>query len=263
MEQTQPPVPKIYQAIADASAEIEAISKSSNNTQQGFAYRGIDAFYNTIHPILARFKVFSTPTILEEHRSIRKSNANKDLHHVSLKIQYRFFTVDGSFVDVIVIGEGLDSGDKASNKAMAIAHKYALMQLFTVPTKDLIDPDSENPEMDDVPKPKSPFNKPKAVPGPLPVPLPVPTDTITHDELKVLSDALQKHKWTKDNVGRICKEVFGQDNIRKLTVAQAWKLRALVDSLKTPDEILQETARLRAIAVPDASDGLPSFEESR
>jgi len=39
----------------------------------------------------------------------------------------------------------MDSGDKSSNKAMAVAMKYACLQLFCIPTEDMGDPDSETP----------------------------------------------------------------------------------------------------------------------
>jgi hypothetical protein len=37
----------------------------------------------------------------------------------------------------------MDSGDKASNKAMAIAFKYACFQVFCIPTEEIVDPDAE------------------------------------------------------------------------------------------------------------------------
>ena len=40
----------------------------------------------------------------------------------------------------------MDSGDKATNKAMAIAMKYALFQVFCIPTEEMKDPDAETPE---------------------------------------------------------------------------------------------------------------------
>ena len=63
------------------------------------------------------------------------------------KIRYRFFTVDGSYIDAVVVGEGMDSGDKATNKAMSVAFKYACFQTFCIPTENLIDdPDADTPE---------------------------------------------------------------------------------------------------------------------
>lgn len=37
----------------------------------------------------------------------------------------------------------MDSGDKATNKAMAIAFKYACFQVFCIPTEEMKDPDAE------------------------------------------------------------------------------------------------------------------------
>ena len=62
------------------------------------------------------------------------------------KIRYDFFTDDGSKVSCTVIGEGMDTGDKATNKAMSIAFKYACFQTFCIPTEDMDDPDAERPE---------------------------------------------------------------------------------------------------------------------
>jgi hypothetical protein len=36
----------------------------------------------------------------------------------------------------------MDSGDKSTNKAMSAAHKYAILQAFTVPTEGDNDPDA-------------------------------------------------------------------------------------------------------------------------
>ena len=37
----------------------------------------------------------------------------------------------------------MDSGDKATNKAMSIAYKYACFQVFCIPTEEMMDPDAE------------------------------------------------------------------------------------------------------------------------
>ena len=47
----------------------------------------------------------------------------------------------------VVVGEGMDSGDKASNKAMSVALKYACFQLFMIPTEEMVDPDAETHEV--------------------------------------------------------------------------------------------------------------------
>ena len=75
------------------------------------------------------------------------------------KIKYTFYAEDGSFVEAITIGEGMDTGDKATNKAMAIAFKYALFQVFCIPTEEMKadDPDNECHEVR--PRNKKPVGK--------------------------------------------------------------------------------------------------------
>jgi hypothetical protein len=63
-------------------------------------------------------------------------------------MEYDFFAEDGSKVTVGPIpAEGLDSGDKATNKALSAALKYALIQTFSVPTEDMAEADLETPEI--------------------------------------------------------------------------------------------------------------------
>ncbi len=51
---------------------------------------------------------------------------------------------DGSIHTVTTYGEAMDSGDKATNKAMSIAFKYAAFQAFCIPTEQTaIDADAE------------------------------------------------------------------------------------------------------------------------
>lgn len=137
---------KIFAAIPAMIEEVGHISKDKKNQQQGFNYRGIDDVYNAVHPLLAKYKVFPVSKILEENREERRSSSDKALLFTRLKMQYTFYCDDGSSIATEVIGEGMDSGDKASNKAMSIAYKYALFQLLCIPTM-AIDPDSETHEV--------------------------------------------------------------------------------------------------------------------
>ena len=41
----------------------------------------------------------------------------------------------------------MDYSDKSSNKALSAALKYALMQMFLIPTAELKDPDGDSPEI--------------------------------------------------------------------------------------------------------------------
>lgn len=137
-------VPMIYKAISNVMKEVGFIGKDSKNMQQGFKYRGIDAVMNALNPALIKYGVFVVPTVLEQTREERTTAKGGLLIYSILKIRFRFYAEDGSFVDTTVIGEGMDSGDKASNKAMSVGFKYACFQTFCIPTEELMDdPDKE------------------------------------------------------------------------------------------------------------------------
>ena len=134
----------IFKAINKVMSEVGFIGKDSKNQSQGFKYRGIDAVMNALNPALIRNGVFAVPTVLEQTREERTNNKGTTLIYSMLKVRYRFYAEDGSYIESTVIGEGMDSGDKASNKAMSVAFKYACFQVFCIPTEELMDdPDKE------------------------------------------------------------------------------------------------------------------------
>lgn len=135
----------IYQSITKILEEVPAIGKNKKNTTQGFMFRGIDDVMNTFQPLLAKHKVFMVPQILEQTREERQTSKGGTLIYSICKIKYIFYAEDGSSIEAIVVGEGMDSGDKATNKAMAIAMKYAMFQVFCIPTEEMKDPDGETP----------------------------------------------------------------------------------------------------------------------
>lgn len=135
----------IYQSITKILEEVPAIGKNKKNTTQGFMFRGIDDVMNTFQPLLAKHKVFMVPQILEQTREERQTSKGGTLIYSICKIKYIFYAEDGSSIEAIVVGEGMDSGDKATNKAMAIAMKYAMFQVFCIPTEEMRDPDGETP----------------------------------------------------------------------------------------------------------------------
>lgn len=140
--------PMIYAAICGVMEDVGAVGKGDYNKSQGFKYRSIDAVMNALNPVMVKHKVFCTPEILEQHREERETKSGNSLIYSVCRIRYRFFTVDGSYVDAVVAGEGMDSGDKATNKAMAVAFKYACFQTFCIPTENLMDdPDGDTPEV--------------------------------------------------------------------------------------------------------------------
>lgn len=145
--------PDINVRMVAVMRELGAIGKDKKNEQQGFKYRGIDDVYNALNPILSKHGVFMTATVVSKTREERTNAKGTVLAFTCLKMRYQFRAEDGSSVETEAEGEGMDSGDKSSNKAMAVAHKYALLQAFCIPTQDLVDPDAEVHEVKAAPKP--------------------------------------------------------------------------------------------------------------
>lgn len=137
---------KIHAAMLAVMADAGAIAKTRRNQQQSYDFRGIDDVYNELHDVMARNGVFTTGEVTEQKREEKPSKSGGVLTSAILTIRYTFWAADGSSVQTTVVGEGMDSGDKASNKAMAVAHKYALLQAFCIPTADAKDPENDSPE---------------------------------------------------------------------------------------------------------------------
>lgn len=176
----------IFAAINAVMKDCGAVGKDSTNPQQGYKYRGIDAVMNAINPALTKNKVFVAPEVLEQTREERVNAKGTLLIYSMVKVKYTFFAEDGSFVSAVVMGEGMDSGDKATNKAMSAAFKYALFQVFCIPTEEMIDSETDSPE----PQPKQEQKKrpaKQAVPQLVKRP-----ETITEAEAKNLAMELQR-----------------------------------------------------------------------
>lgn len=132
----------IYESIAAVMDEIGIISKDKFNAQQKFSYRGVDDVMNALSPAFVKHRLFMVPEVLEQSRERRVSNKGGELIYSVCKVRYTFYAEDGSNIQAVVIGEGMDSGDKASNKAMAVAFKYACFQVFCIPTEEMVKTDA-------------------------------------------------------------------------------------------------------------------------
>lgn len=138
---------KVYAAISAVAKDMATtgISKDRKNEQQGFNFRGIDQVYNALAPALVNHGLLILPRITERTVTERTTQKGGVLFYVVVKADFDFVsTEDGSIHTVTTYGEAMDSGDKATNKAMSIAYKYAAFQAFCIPTEETaIDADAE------------------------------------------------------------------------------------------------------------------------
>jgi len=158
------PAGMIFKKMIEIMNDIEAIGKNKTNTQQGYKFRGIDDMYNAIHPLFKKHGVFVLSEVLAEKRDERATKSGGVLFAVVLDVRFSFVAEDGSQVQSTVKGEAMDSGDKATNKALSTALKYALMQTFLIPTEELKELNTENDTPEPVTKKPEPVIKKPELP---------------------------------------------------------------------------------------------------
>jgi len=135
----------IYKAIADVQRMMcaEGIQKDRSNQQQGFKFRGIDDVLNAISPMLVSAGLVIIPRTVGREVMERTTAKGGVLFYVVVTVEYDLISAaDGSKVTARVCGEAMDSGDKATNKAMSAAYKYMAIQTFSIPTEGDNDADA-------------------------------------------------------------------------------------------------------------------------
>lgn len=129
---------KVYQVITKVQAaivEAGGIGKDHKNQQQGYKFRGIDDVYNTLAPLLAKHGLVIVPRMIRRECVERQTLKGGALFSVTVEAEFDFVaSEDASKVTARTFGEAMDSGDKATNKAMSAAYKYACFQTFAIPT---------------------------------------------------------------------------------------------------------------------------------
>lgn len=143
-------VPHVFTAVAEVMEAIgkTGIAKGRQNQQQGYAFRGIDDIYNDLSPLFVKAGLLVFPLVLERTQEERIAGSGKPIFFTTVKVRYTLRSAfDASWQVVETYGEGMDSADKSTNKAMSAALKYALIQVLLIPTEGDNDADAKTPEV--------------------------------------------------------------------------------------------------------------------
>lgn len=142
-------VPHVIVAMHAISGDLAkvGIGKDSFNKEQKFRFRGIDAVMNALAPLLVKHNLLILPHFRDRGLESRITKSGGTMFNVTVTGDFEFCSVlDASTRTITTIGEGQDVADKATNKAMAIAYKYAVFQGFCIPLDKADDPDDGAPE---------------------------------------------------------------------------------------------------------------------
>lgn len=137
---------KIYGLIPKVMAEAGVIAKDQTGDGINYRFRGIEDFYARLQPLFVKYGIFCAPNVVESRSEMFVNKKGNNSVRVTMRVCHSFFADDGSFVNVTTEGEAIDTSDKASNKAMSAAMKYAFIELFSIPTK-VDDADADSPEI--------------------------------------------------------------------------------------------------------------------
>jgi len=151
-------VPKVYAAIAAIQGEMAkvGISKQHKNQQQNYLFRGIDDVYGALAPLLAKHGLVILPRARDRQVVERTTQKGTALFYVTVDVEFAFVCVeDGSEHIVETFGEAMDTADKATNKAMSAAYKYACFQAFCIPTEGDNDADATTHDVEGQEPPKT------------------------------------------------------------------------------------------------------------
>lgn len=157
----------IYEKLSCITAEIGVVEKNLKvQVNKNSSYKAVSErdVLDAVKPIENKYRVYSYPIdreIVDRDVLVKETEYNEQITRTNtlfmrVKTVYRFVNIDEptQFIDTVVYGDGLDTGDKASGKAMTYADKYALMKAYKISTGD--DPDKDpSPESYNRAEPKA------------------------------------------------------------------------------------------------------------
>ncbi len=134
----------IHAAMVQATRDIGAVGKDGKNTFQKYKFRSVDAVMAAVQNVLGKNNIHMDINSLE-HETVPTGSKG---YMSTVKVAYTFVHgEDHSAVRAVYYGQGADNGDKALYKAYAGALKYAMTQIFMIPTEELKDAEDDSPEI--------------------------------------------------------------------------------------------------------------------
>lgn len=140
----------IYQKMSAITNELRTVAKNLNvDMGKGKSYKAVQEkdILDAVKPLEEKYGIYSYPITREivDSDILEKETQygiSKNLY-MRIKTTYRFVNIEKTeeFIDMVSFADGIDSGDKATGKAMTYADKYALMKAYKIATGD--DPDAE------------------------------------------------------------------------------------------------------------------------
>ena len=139
----------IYQRMLAVEKELGVVAKNLEiQATRTSGYKAVSErdVIDAVKPLEAKHGIYSYPhsrsVIKDEVLESARGDSVIYSKFLRLETVYRFVNIDKpeEYVEVTTYGDGIDTGDKATGKAMTYADKYALMKAYKISTGD--DPDA-------------------------------------------------------------------------------------------------------------------------
>lgn len=157
LEAKTPAAPQVFEAVHRLMQRVEAIGKEGtyNGGQSGrYKFRRVDDVMDAVGHAMRDVGLVMQTQVVSGPVYSTAQVSNRDGRLVEwttcrVTVAYTFIDIrDGSRHTIEMPGEGRDSSDKATSKALAMAMKYALTQGLCIPLESEQDPDAERPTIE-------------------------------------------------------------------------------------------------------------------
>jgi hypothetical protein len=141
----------VHVAWSRVMGEVRGVAKDARVSEgpARFNYRGVDMALNVFGPACRLHGVLVLPVHVEPSYRDTRTSRDKPARECTVVVTYRIVGPMGDHLDVQAAGESLDSGDKGSAKAQAVALRTLLFHAGLVPTE--ADPDATSVERGEAP----------------------------------------------------------------------------------------------------------------
>lgn len=236
-DNAHPPLPI---ALSNAMRDIGAVKKGDFNQFHKFAFRGVESVTNAAYPALCKNGIVIIPRVIETRLEDASTSQGKGAREATVTVEYVVVGPAGDMLTACMVGQAMDTGDKSVSKALSIAYKYLLFQLFAIPTEEGGQEDPDGQAHERAPRQQRSGRRP------------VPDDPqgsggpreITAGQKKKLSILMRELGIRGDGVGDDLyragmQAIYSIDSIKELTFEQARALIASFEVGKVDEEGVQ------------------------
>ena len=140
----------LFEKMSAITSELGVVAKNLNvDMGNGKTYKAVQEkdVLDAVKPIEAKYRVYSYP---KERKVVESGILEKETQYgitknmyLRIETTYEFVNLDNpeEKITMTSFADGIDSGDKATGKAMTYSDKYSLLKAYKIATGD--DPDKE------------------------------------------------------------------------------------------------------------------------